>query len=430
MELRKGIHEDLIRFGSVISEVSARLISPESLDWEIDHALEKIAGCLGADRAGLAQFDLEERSLFPTHHYVRAGAPPVLQIDLAAEFPWYAAEIRAGHIKVFRHLPEGLPPEAEAERRYVRLRGLKSHVLLPLRAEGKTIGSFALASFREYRDWSPEITLLEPLATILGHALARHRSDKILRDAYDRVQARIQGQTADFLQIHQTLQEFTMLVSHDLQVPLRKIGLFSSKLIDQYGRSLDGDGLDYLTRIQNAVQRMQDMLTGLLDYSMASAKSQPCTDVDLTVLVREVIEDLEASLRETGGHVEMEELPVVKANPYQMRQLFQNLIGNALKFHGEKDPFIKIACQTSEDHVLHRILVEDNGIGFEEKDAQTIFLPFKRLHGSSDTLRVRALGFRYVRESSKGTAEQSLRRARLERARLSSSHCRCDARVR
>ena len=384
-------YEDRMRFGSLVSDLSARFISPESLDWEIDHALEQIVSNLGADRGGLAQFDMEEKSLLPTHSYVRAGAPPMLQVDFAEEFPWYTAEIRAGHVKLFPHLPDGLPPEAEAERRYVRIRGMKSHVLLPLRADGRTIGSLGIACYREYRDWSPEITLLELLATIFGNALARHRSDKILRNAYAQVQSRIQDRTAEFLQVYQALQEFTLLASHDLQEPLRKIGLFSSKLMDEYGRSLDGHGLDYLKRIQEAAQRMQDMLTGLLDYSRASGKAEPRSTINLTMVVREVIEDLEARIQETNGHLEVEELPIVKANPHQMRQLFQNLIGNALKFHGEERPWIKISSR-SEDHVLHRILVEDNGIGFEEKDAGTIFMPFKRLHGRNSTYKGSGIG--------------------------------------
>ena len=137
---------------------------------------------------------------------------------------------------------------------------------------------------------------------------------------------------------------------------------------------------------------MQDMLTGLLDYSRASGKAEPCSTINLTMVVREVIDDLEARIQETNGHLEVEELPIVKANSYQMRQLFQNLIGNALKFHGEERPLIKISSRTSEDHFLHRILVEDNGIGFEEKDAGTIFMPFKRLHDRNSTYKGSGIG--------------------------------------
>jgi transcriptional regulator with GAF, ATPase, and Fis domain len=287
MEMNMQSLEDRIRFGNLISNLSARFISPEYLDWEIDHVLEQIVSYLAADRGSLAQFDTEERSIFPTHTYVRAGAPPVLQVDLSTEFPWYTAERRAGHVKIFPHLPEGLPPEAEAERGYVRLRGMKSHALLPLRADGRTIGSLGIASYREYRDWSPEINLLEQLATILGHALVRRRSDKVLRNACEQVQVGIQDRTAEFLQMHQALKEFTIMASHDLQEPLRKIGLFNSKFIDEYGRSLDENGLNYLKRIQETSQRMQEMLTGILDYSRVSGKAEPWSDINLTMVVHE-----------------------------------------------------------------------------------------------------------------------------------------------
>jgi signal transduction histidine kinase len=105
-----------------------------------------------------------------------------------------------------------------------------------------------------------------------------------------------------------------------------------------------------------------------------------------------MIEDLETRIQETNGHIEVEELPTVNADPYQMRQLFQNLIGNSLKFHGEERPLIRVSSRTSEDRLFYEISVEDNGIGFEEKDAETIFMPFKRLHGRNSAYKGTGIG--------------------------------------
>ena len=137
-----------------------------------------------------------------------------------------------------------------------------------------------------------------------------------------------------------------------------------------------------MERILKANQRMQSLLTALLEYSRLSTKTNPFVEVNLS-LIREVLSDLEIRIAKTGGQVHVGILPVISADPTQMRQLFQNLIGNALKFHkeGEK-PLVKI--QSSANEQMIRISVEDNGIGFDEKHLERIFAPFQRLHGRGE----------------------------------------------
>ena len=129
---------------------------------------------------------------------------------------------------------------------------------------------------------------------------------------------------------------------------------------------------------------MQSLLAGLLDYSRVATASEPFKDVDLSYLIGEVLSDLEVRIVKTGGEVQVGTLPVVSADPIQMRQLFQNLIGNALKFHkpGVK-PIVQIRSAPNADSGC-QIIVEDNGIGFEEQFIEKIFAPFQRLHGRSE----------------------------------------------
>jgi PAS domain S-box-containing protein len=186
------------------------------------------------------------------------------------------------------------------------------------------------------------------------------------------------------------LQDFAFTASHDLQEPLRKIQAFGAMIKRKYAATLDAEGCDYLDRIMGATKRMSDMVKGLLDYSRLSTRERPFAAVNLNLLIKEVQSDLEISIEKAGASIEVGRLPTIQADSDQMRRLFQNLISNALKFHGEQKPLVKIYATPAEDDSgsgsggpVHRIFIEDNGIGFDEKDLDRIFTLFQRLHGRS-----------------------------------------------
>lgn len=186
---------------------------------------------------------------------------------------------------------------------------------------------------------------------------------------------------------NQELQDFAFVASHDLQEPLRKIQAFGSQLKTACGASFDAEGADYLDRMQNAAARMQALIQALLSYSRVATKARPFSHVDLTSSARDAIGNLEASIRDTGGRVELDELATIDADPIQMVQLFQNLISNALKFHREERPVVKVygvpggGDNKGRRDRTYQVFVEDNGIGFDEKYLDRIFAPFQRLHG-------------------------------------------------
>lgn len=184
------------------------------------------------------------------------------------------------------------------------------------------------------------------------------------------------------------LQDFAFASSHDLQEPLRKVQAFGDRLKSKYAEALDEEGQDYLNRMQSAAGRMQTLINDLLSFSRITTKAKPFEAVDLEKITREVLSDLEIKIEETGASIVIEDLPKFDADPTQMRQVMQNLIGNALKFHrpGEA-PFIRIFGVVSDAGIPEdfcRFAVEDNGIGFEEKYADRIFTVFQRLHGRSE----------------------------------------------
>ncbi len=179
------------------------------------------------------------------------------------------------------------------------------------------------------------------------------------------------------------LEEFAYVASHDLQEPLRKISAFSSLLVQECSPSVSADGREYLDHILGAVKRMQLLISDLLQLSRISTRARTFSPVDLNATLREVLEDLDSRLRDSGGTVAVETLPVLDADATQMRQLFQNLVANALKFRkpGEA-PAVRVRLLESDDQNNRVVLgVDDNGIGFEPRFAERIFGLFQRLHG-------------------------------------------------
>jgi len=183
------------------------------------------------------------------------------------------------------------------------------------------------------------------------------------------------------------LQDFASVASHDLQEPLRKIQTFADDLITN-SAGLDDDNRETLQRIQKAAGRMRSLINDLLSLSNVTSNARPSSSVDFKDLVREVLLDLEVRIKETGGRVEIGEIPNIEAESSQMRQLLQNLISNALKFHSPgRAPLVKVYGELLNGDAaappLCRITVEDNGIGFDEKYVDRIFAMFQRLHGRS-----------------------------------------------
>ena len=204
-----------------------------------------------------------------------------------------------------------------------------------------------------------------------------------------RAQQALQSQAEELARSNAELGEFAYVASHDLQEPLRKILAFGDRLKNKHAGALSTEGRDYLERMQNAAGRMQTLINDLLSLSRVTNQHQPLTPVDLADVVRMVASDLEARLSQVNGKVELGALPIIVADRGQMAQLFQNLIGNGLKFSKPgQPPVVKVhgellnGPQGGGD--ICQIVVEDDGIGFDEKYLDRIFRVFQRLHGRTE----------------------------------------------
>jgi len=187
------------------------------------------------------------------------------------------------------------------------------------------------------------------------------------------------------------LQDFAYVSSHDLQEPLRKIRAFGDRVQKKEKDNLSEKGADYLNRMVNAAERMQKLINDLLSFSRISTHAKNFVQVNLNEVVQGVLSDLEVSIEENHAKIELSDLPTIDAEPFQMRQLFQNLIGNAIKFKKpDADPVINVYAEvksqdaydptvTGQDFV--KIFIKDNGIGFDDQYKDKIFQIFQRLEG-------------------------------------------------
>jgi len=237
--------------------------------------------------------------------------------------------------------------------------------------------------------------LLDYIRTYHNLAAAHAALSKEIAER-ERAQEQLKKTAAELARSNAELEQFAYVASHDLQEPLRKIQAFGDRLQSKCGEGIGERGRDYLERMQNAAQRMQRLINDLLDYSRVTSRAQPFTAVDLDAVIQEVLSDLEVRIEQTKAAVEVGDLPTLEADPRQMQQLLQNLLGNALKFHRPGvPPVVRVFSRsgggeavppgekTAEDSYC-QIIVEDNGIGFEEKYLDRIFKPFQRLHGRSE----------------------------------------------
>ena len=169
---------------------------------------------------------------------------------------------------------------------------------------------------------------------------------KQIEEALRSSEAKLRQFTTQLERSNRELQDFAYVASHDLQEPLRKIVVFGERLKEQSAEKLDAEARDFLERMQKAASRMQTLINDLLTFSRVTTKARPFTQVDLAEVAREVVTDLEGRIELVKGRVEVGTLPLIEAEALQMRQLLQNLIGNALKFRRpEAPPVVKVAAQ-------------------------------------------------------------------------------------
>jgi signal transduction histidine kinase len=214
---------------------------------------------------------------------------------------------------------------------------------------------------------------------------------KLTEEKIQRLNQQLVQSNDHLKQMNEDLDQFAYMASHDLQEPLRKIQIFSDKILAKKKGEDETD--QYFTRIISASKRMQSLINKLLEFSRHSVDASDFKKIDLNLLVKEALGELEIEVEKSEAKVYCDDLPVITAVPALMQRLFYNLLSNAMKFRkAGTTPIVKIKAEkmTAEDLLkftghtngtaYHKITVSDNGIGFDKEHSQDIFKVFKRLH--------------------------------------------------
>jgi light-regulated signal transduction histidine kinase (bacteriophytochrome) len=191
---------------------------------------------------------------------------------------------------------------------------------------------------------------------------------------------RLEQHARELVRSNAALEEFAHVASHDLQEPLRTVTSYVELLARRYRGKLDADAEDFIGYAIDGAKRMQTLIEDLLEYSRVGSRGRPFEAVVIGRVLEDVLDGLKVNLEEAGAEVHIDgEMPTVMADQGQLRQVFQNLIVNGIKFRGENRPEIRIGVEPLGDE--WRISVSDNGIGIEPRFAERVFVIFQRLHG-------------------------------------------------
>ncbi len=268
----------------------------------------------------------------------------------------------------------------------------RSEIAVPIKRGQHVIGVLDIQSDQYDTFDAVDVSAMETLSTQIASAIENARLyEQSQQEIADRKQAEedLEQAMEAYRRSNDELQQFTYAASHDLQEPLRKIKAFGERLEAKCGDDLSEQGRDYLNRMQNAANRMNNLIQALLQYSRVTTKAKPFETVDLNTIARDVLSDLEIRIEEAGATVAVDPLPEVEADPTQMRQLLQNLIANALKYRKpDVPPEVHVSARVVPSEYkktdLCELSVADNGIGIDPKYHERIFGIFQRLHGRNE----------------------------------------------
>ncbi len=284
-------------------------------------------------------------------------------------------------------------------------RGFRSLAVVPIRFNNQVFGAIHLADHKSGMARPQTVHFLEEtIAPLVGEALQRFYAEaeleshhlhveelveqrtkelKTANDALTREMQRREELSRDLVRSNNDLEQFAYVASHDLQEPLRAVSGFVELLKRHLSGTLDEKRTEYFNFIVDGVDRMQSLINGLLEYSRVGTRGKAPELAGMKDALDHALLNLHRSVEESGAQVEAGELPSVVMDPLQLQQLFQNLLGNAIKFRSaETPPRITVNAERGADEWL--IAVRDNGIGIDPQFAQRIFLIFQRLHTRSE----------------------------------------------
>jgi light-regulated signal transduction histidine kinase (bacteriophytochrome) len=256
--------------------------------------------------------------------------------------------------------------------------GLRGAFALPVRMGDKVLGAIEFFG-REPRHpdkWLLNITV--SIGNLIGQLMARRQAEAAMREAFQE----LEHKTRELTRSNEELQQFAYVASHDLQEPLRMISSYTQLLGRRYGERLDGDAQEFMAYIVDGAARMKQLIEDLLAYSRVGTRGKEFQEVDSGASLSRALANLRTAAEASGAAVTHDPMPMVLADGAQLAQVFQNLIGNAIKFRGEEPPRVHVHAETTDS--VWVFTVKDNGIGLDTQYADRIWMMFQRLHNKAD----------------------------------------------
>ena len=220
--------------------------------------------------------------------------------------------------------------------------------------------------------------VLKDSLTRLPISIRRALREQKLRAQRRQAENELAQKMEELARSNRDLEQFAYVASHDLQEPLRMVAMYTQLLAERYRGKLDEQADKYIHYAVDGALRMQTLVQDLLAFSRAGREGTKMTRVDCNLLLRQILKNLEAAIRDSGAEIQQETLPSVMGNSTQLQQVLQNLIGNAIKFRGSEPPKIRVNARQDGDKWLFEVC--DNGIGIAAEHADRIFVIFQRLH--------------------------------------------------
>ena len=299
-----------------------------------------------------------ERGRGPTGIAIRTGNPAICQ-DIAHD------------------------PHLDPWKEQALQRGYRASIVLPLRTEEESFGAISIYAAEPDAFDTRECQLLEELARNMSYAITALRAHAELQQLNQQLDERVRHRTAELQSANRELEAFSYSVSHDLRAPLRHISGFSKLLSEEFGPALPEQAQHHLQRIQEGTVRMGQLIDDLLNLSRIGRHELRCQATSLGTIVRQVLIDLEPECEGRDIDWKVEKLPLVDCDGALVKQVFQNLLLNALKFTRPRRRAV-IEIGTEEQQGFPVIFVRDNGVGFNMKDAAKLFGVFQRMHRTED----------------------------------------------
>lgn len=367
-----------------ITQISTYFINlpANKIDEGIEYALRKICNFAYLDRAYVFLYSEDHNLMSNTHEYCQENVSPNLtflqNLDVNA-FPWFAGELREKHLVNIPNVSK-LPEEAHIEKNYYTKQGVSSMLAVPMILEGKLLGFVGFDAISSQRNWSQDtISLFQIVADIIINALQRKNWEIRLKEARDSLEQMVEERTAELNHSNKSLENFAYLASHDLHEPLRMVVSYLQLLEKSMEGRVTPEEKEYIHFAVDGAFRMRKLLEGMLAYSRVKTHSLPFSKVDMNEVMVDVCANLDLTISDSNAIVNYKDLPTICADEDQMLQLFQNLVGNALKFQPEGQiPIVEVACTEFSGYFLFS--VTDNGIGMESQYSDRIFQMFQRLH--------------------------------------------------